>query len=210
MGEGVFRSLLPADVAVAECCGDLDEGGSAGLAGASPERCAEFGTGRALARSALLELGAPASPVPRGADREPVWPPGCVGSITHTLGYRAAVVAWAERVTALGIDVEPDVPLASSVASVVLTPEERCRLAGVDRTLAFSAKESVFKAWSPRHPGQWLDFSEVMILLESSDTFRAAFVRTGEEWPGRYTRCSGLVFSAVVRSPTGTSSPACW
>jgi 4'-phosphopantetheinyl transferase EntD len=64
------------------------------LDGAVDSRLREFATGRSCARQALAGLGLAPAPILRGAKREPLWPAGIVGSITHCRGYRAAAVAF--------------------------------------------------------------------------------------------------------------------
>src|ERR1700679_1440183 len=54
------------------------------VARAVRSRQAEFFFGRLAARSVLAALNAPPGEVSVGASREPVWPPGIVGSISHT------------------------------------------------------------------------------------------------------------------------------
>ena len=53
----------------------------------------DFAAGRHCARRALARLVGSPEPILSGPDREPVWPQGIVGSITHCDGYRAAAVA---------------------------------------------------------------------------------------------------------------------
>ena len=60
----------------------------------APVRLAEFRHGRACARLALGRIGAGAHDIPVGASREPIWPTGVVGSISHAGTAAAAVVAW--------------------------------------------------------------------------------------------------------------------
>ena len=67
----------------------------------------EFITVRHCARIALGELGFPPVPILKGEKGEPCWPDGVVGSITHTAGYRGAVVGRAGAVRSLGVDAEP-------------------------------------------------------------------------------------------------------
>src|SRR5437763_335927 len=71
------------------------------IARAVPKRRAEFATGRVCARQALERLGVAVGPLLPHPDRSPAWPPGIVGSISHTDGYCAVAVAEATR--ALGI-----------------------------------------------------------------------------------------------------------
>ena len=71
-----------------------------------PKRIQEFAAGRLCARRALGEFGRRGFPIPVARDRQPFWPAGVVGSITHTAGLCAAVVAERSRLAALGVDTE--------------------------------------------------------------------------------------------------------
>ena len=118
------------------------------------KRQAEFFFGRMAARLALAERGMPLVDVLIGPQREPVWPGGISGSISHTKGLAMATVAPHSRCSGMGIDVEHAVSghARESIASSVLDAAEQALLArccanlgdgGV--SLAFSAKESLFK-----------------------------------------------------------------
>lgn len=137
------------------------------LAHASPERLAEFRTARSCAREALRTLGEPMISIPVGADRAPVWPAGIVGSITHCVGYRAAVVAKREHVLSVGVDAEPDAPLPPGVARAIFTVGEAAATRGLpaginwDRLL-FSAKESLFKLQAHLEPGHRIEITQVL------------------------------------------------
>jgi 4'-phosphopantetheinyl transferase EntD len=98
-----------------------------------------------------------------------------VGSITHCAGYRAAAVARADRVRAIGIDAEPDKPLPDGVLDRISLPGERAMLydlalGGLAAAgprwdlLLFSAKESVYKAWFPL-TGRWLGFEDAELTI---------------------------------------------
>ncbi len=118
------------------------------------KRRREFAAGRACAREALGKLGWPQFPILAGQAREPLWPPGVVGSITHCAGYCAASVARSIELRSLGIDAEVNAPLPDGVEEMVCTEQERQRFAAVLpglnwSTVIFSAKESVYKAWYP-------------------------------------------------------------
>ena len=122
------------------------------------KRQAEFLAGRLCARAALLQLtGEPCIPA-IGEDRAPVWPSDICGSITHTTGRAAAIVAHKEHWRGLGMDLENllDPARAERLAGEILTPAELQRMAAGDReqlallvTLTFSVKESLFKALYP-------------------------------------------------------------
>jgi 4'-phosphopantetheinyl transferase EntD len=168
----VIASLVPAGVAVADARGPLPGEAllpeeEALVARAVQKRRAEFTTVRTCARIALAELGVPAAPLLSGPKREPLWPAGIVGSLTHCDGYRAAAVARADTLASIGIDAEPHAALPDGILPRVSLPAEQAHLrtlpAGVhwDRLL-FSAKESVYKTWFPL-ARRWLGFEEAAV-----------------------------------------------
>ncbi|MCA0893155.1 4'-phosphopantetheinyl transferase family protein [Microbulbifer agarilyticus] len=130
------------------------------IARAVPQRQAEFLAGRYLAHSILGELHSPDREAPQigiGERRDPVWPKGVVGSITHCGSEAACVLACTTRVRYLGIDRENWMSqnVYDEVVSSVMDADELTRLANVHfsstqaATLIFSAKESLFKALYP-------------------------------------------------------------
>ncbi len=155
-------------------------------------RRAEVLTGRALARAVLAELGGPEGPIGRRADRSPDWPDGFGGSISHAGGWCLVVVARLSEGWGVGLDIEADRPLAAEVAARVLRPAERSRLAAGapprGETIAFSAKESVFKAVNPL-TGRWLEHHDVGLdLATDAEADRGTFEVS---WPGRGGRALG-------------------
>ncbi len=145
------------------------------------KRQAEYLAGRLCAREALRQLtGTAAVPGHRSADRGPAWPAGQVGAITHSHGWAAAVVGSAEEYLGLGLDAESLLPPAKALrlADQILTPAELQRLQALDEdgqafaiTLAFSAKESLFKALHPQ-VGQMFFFQDAEILaVDPAGTF---------------------------------------
>ena len=216
----MIRSLLPANVVAYEEFADLPgeppfPGEESLVARAVEGRRREFITARRCARRALADLGFAPAPILSGAKREPLWPAGTAGSITHCTGYRAAAVARLTDLAGLGVDAEPDGPLPDGVEESVASERERAQLR--DLTVAaphvswgrllFSAKESVYKAWYPL-TGRWLGFEDAELLIErESRTFRARLLIDGErldggpaltEMAGRFAVGSGLVVTAVT------------
>lgn len=182
-----LRALVPSAVEVDAATAD-DETDLAGMpaaerewiSGAVPRRQREFAGVRACARRALERLGSPAVALVPRPDRSPVWPDGVVGSLTHCAGLRAAAVARAAHVAAIGIDAEPHAPLPDGVLNLTATPDERDMLAELrsahpliawDRLL-FSVKESVFKAWWPL-TGAWLGFDDAACTISASGSVSA-------------------------------------
>lgn len=126
--------------------------------------------GRWLAVQALADLGVAAPTLPRGPDGAPVWPTGVVGSIAHSAVHAVAVAARRGDWLALGVDVEPDLPLPADVAALDLHATERQALhhlwpgSGLaEARRVFCAKECLHKALNPLN-GAWLEFDEVQVL----------------------------------------------
>ena len=181
------------------------------LGKAVPGRVRDFAMGRTCARQALRRLGLPEATILRGPRREPKWPPGVVGSITHCRGYCAAAVALQHDVLTVGIDAEPDAELPHGVLDEIALEEEQAWVAHApdamhwDRVL-FSAKESVYKAWFPL-TGQWLGFKDVMVRMEpDAGTFQAEILVTPPQvadaplpgFTGRFSVQDGLIMTAVA------------
>lgn len=185
-----LRSILPPHVAVAEAAGAppaeaLLPEEAACLGRVAQVRFDDFSRGRSCARAALKQLGLPPVPIVRGADREPLWPLGIVGSITHCRGYAAAAVARRERIATIGIDAEPHEKLPEGVLAMVALPSEAAWIAANPHTLMcfdrllFSIKECVYKAWFPL-TGRWLGFEDVCVTIEpESESFEARFLVAG-------------------------------
>jgi 4'-phosphopantetheinyl transferase EntD len=151
-----------------------------------PKREAEFRAGRACAREAMSRVGIRNWPLLPAATREPRWPDGIVGSITHSGTYCAAAVARNDRCAGIGIDVEAADRVGEDLAPVVCTHSEQAALDRYESfsraellTLIFSAKESVFKAVFPR-TRVFLEFGDVEIELEPEEGIFRAHGRTPE------------------------------
>jgi 4'-phosphopantetheinyl transferase EntD len=139
----------------------------------SPRRLQEFTAGRGHARRALEQLGLHQPEVGVGPDRAPLWPPGYVGSISHAGDLVLAVAARSTALRAIGVDLEPAVPLDADLLQRVCRPEELTRLAtsaapSQRAKLVFSAKESVYKCIAPL-TGVFLEFEDVEILFAAGE-----------------------------------------
>jgi 4'-phosphopantetheinyl transferase EntD len=115
-----------------------------------------FARGRWAAHVALRSIGLDHGPILSGPSREPLWPHGATGAISHAAGFGVALVASTAYTDGVGVDLEEhrDVP---ELGEHVPRPEEQEWLDGLDATDReaallglFSAKESVFKAFYPR------------------------------------------------------------
>jgi 4'-phosphopantetheinyl transferase EntD len=217
MRANAMSRLLPASVAVVEAgaaqwtAAVLPEEASV-VAWSAPRRRQEFAAGRACARMALAQLGYQPAPLIPGPDRAPAWPQGAVGSITHCRDYCAAAAARRSQLRALGIDAELNQPLPEGVAELVCTPAELDWSASTEhqgadwRTLIFSAKESVFKAWQPL-TGEWLGYRDVELRVDvEAGTFEACLrvpappaLGTGfRSFAGGFLATPGHVLTAVT------------
>lgn len=136
------------------------------------KRQAEFFHGRLAARLALAHAGLPVADIGKGANREPLWPAGAVGSITHNSRRAGAVVLPAAAWQGIGIDLESPAPpeLQDSIAALAVDAAELALLAAHEHLLArdallplvFSAKESFYKAVYGA-VGRFFDFSAVRV-----------------------------------------------
>ncbi len=176
------------------------------MARARPARLAEFTAGRVAARQAMAALGLPPAAVPMGADRAPLWPAGLVGSISHGGGACLAILAPRRRVSALGLDIEPDDPLPADIIDDVLTRSERAAIAhlpalaqGQTARLIFAAKEAAYKAIYPRDRAV-LGFAAMTVRVLGRDRF-AATLTGGETIAGRHAHHAGLLIATVVLRP---------
>ena len=215
----MIEKILPDVVASAEAFDDppdavLFPAEEAVISHAVEKRRREFRTVRHCARLALGELGIPPVAVLPGERREPLWPPGIVGSMTHCAGYRAAAVARGRDLLSIGIDAEPHEPLPADVLGAIALDEEQARLADLaaverarcwDRIL-FCAKETVYKAWFPL-TRRWLGFKDATITIDPVEgTFSARLLVTGPtiagepltRFEGRWLTGAGLVLTAIT------------
>ncbi|MDY7090981.1 MAG: 4'-phosphopantetheinyl transferase superfamily protein [Actinomycetota bacterium] len=214
----MIEELLPPGVAASEAFADdeaepVHPGEAHVVVTSVPSRRREFVTARRCAREALIGIGVAPGPILPGPRREPVWPEGVIGSITHCAGYRGAAVARQGALESLGIDAEPHAPLPDGILEAVTSASERRHLAGLaardpeicwDRVL-FSAKESVYKAWFPL-ARRMLGFDEAELSFEAG-AFTARLLVPGTRvdgrppltvFRGRFLVKDGLVLTAVA------------
>lgn len=224
----MISDVLPAEVVGADVLGEdhdarLFPEEEPEVAKAVEKRIREYTIARSCARRALAKLGIPPGPILRGDKRQPIWPEGIVGSITHTRGYYAAAVASARDVLTVGIDAEVHDQLPDGVLDVVTVERERDWLGAVgvhhggvwwDRLL-FSAKESVYKAWFPL-ARKWLGFEHALITVDVEERnigqgdFSARLLVPGPPldgvpltgFHGRWLVGDGLVVTAIAQVST--------
>lgn len=145
------------------------------LAKAVHKRKAEYLISRICAGNLLLDLGSSLFEVGTGTNREPLWPPGYVGSISHTKYLLSVAVARESAIASIGIDFEvlADDAQVKDIVSMCVLPEERdwlgingslqgCSMESGMATLIFSAKESFFKTLYPKAK-MYFDFSDAAV-----------------------------------------------
>jgi enterobactin synthetase component D len=191
----------------------------ASLAGALVRRRVEdLLAGRACAQVALQEAGAQFPEVGAGPQREPIWPEGWVGSLSHGAGIAWAGVARRADFDSLGLDVEPLLtPQAVEALQAVFFTRDELRpgalgagagpgvQANLGPTLLFSAKESIFKCLHPLVK-EFIGPTDVQLELAdlSQGELAFAFLRPLASWLPRgatihvrFQQVGSLVFTAT-------------
>ncbi|WP_394836545.1 4'-phosphopantetheinyl transferase superfamily protein [Pendulispora rubella] len=196
---GSSRSLFPAFVAHHSVAFDREVPSSfseipipESIQKAPSRRQVEFRAGRKCARRALESLmgNAPTDLVfddaslAVGPHREPIWPEGFVGAITHTNDFASAAVARATDALGIGLDVE--VVMSEENAANLMTlpkvaaPHEVAELAramnwspATALTVIFSAKETLYKCLYPQ--------------VRRYFGFRAAAVESADDASGQFS-----------------------
>ena len=142
----------------------------------SVSRKEHYRSGRICAGEVLSKLGARGQPVLRDPQtREPLWPEGISGAITHSGNWAAAAAGKTSDVSGIGIDLEDlERQVDSRISRHVCIPEEQkwlqeCEEDCLEQNLKiiFSAKESIFKAFFP-YTRTYLHFHDARILMEQT------------------------------------------
>ncbi len=172
----------------------------------------EFGAGRMCARKALEKLGIHNCVLTRQSDGSTAWPPGIVGTISHSDVWCGAAVARQSDYSGIGFDIEAVDRVTRNIARKVLTEDERAWVGRQDAdesgkwfALIFSAKESIYKCLSPlmkKGPG----FTDAEILLHPDDlSFGvrltdeiASQIPSSLTFRGQYMLYGGEVFTGIV------------
>ncbi|WKD48146.1 4'-phosphopantetheinyl transferase family protein [Microbulbifer spongiae] len=143
------------------------------IARSVPKRQMEYFFGRMAARYALSALGIEHFQVGTGKWREPIWPEGTIGSISHNGRFAGATVLEATKFAGIGIDIESVLSEKSQLAlqdTAIFQSEIRYLKAhglmaapGSVLSILFSAKESFFKAAFPLVK-RYFDFDAVSLV----------------------------------------------
>jgi 4'-phosphopantetheinyl transferase EntD len=143
-------------------------------------------------------LGHEGAAIGRDKHGAPLWPDGIVGSISHTTGYAAALVARLGQFSGLGVDTERVGGVTRNLWPRLFDAEEcdhliRLEAEGQKRaaTLFFSAKEASHKAWGIRSA---LVFRDIHIAPRG-DGFIAT--RGSESLKGYYAVEGDLILTAA-------------
>ena len=188
------------------------------LARSVVKRKAEFFAGRYCARSALTMIDVTGITIETGGKRQPLWPVGIKGTISHTHLTAVCMVSASEGIKGIGVDQEFVLTdcLIDEISSQIINSEESHLIDQVNLsyaeafTIAFSAKESFFKAMFPIY-GEYFSFDAVMLIqltveldkgefcLELNRYFCQEFCR-GQHVRGYYLLQGSLVETYVVLS----------
>ena len=142
---------------------------------AVPKRKADYLAGRAISHAAMTTLGVQAQAITTAPSRAPVWPDGLTGSISHARG-RCACLLSQNTSKSVGIDTEA-IAQGKSLAAILsetLTEKDRVTITqgplppSVNATLAFSAKEALFKALYPQ-VGHYFGFTTAELTDPPAD-----------------------------------------
>lgn len=164
----------------------------------SLKRQNEFKAGRIAARKLLKNFGFKNFPLLPGKNREPLWPCGISGSISHCDEYCLAVVSRWRNAPLIGVDIEPLEPLPGNLECKVCTENEKTWVRSMKQNgslvpwskLIFSAKESAYKCIYPLVK-KFIDFREAEIVFyPSSSSFKIRLL-------SNCSRLSYFVFSRV-------------
>lgn len=147
---------------------------------AARARRASFLAGRHAAAQALHCYRQPWTAIARGPDGAPCWPPGWVGSISHSAGVALCALAPSRDCEGVGIDIEQRIAedALTDLLPLLLAPGEVLHAGrqgpgyGLGATLLFCAKEALFKALYPQ-VRRYFDFTDARVLGIDSDVAHA-------------------------------------
>lgn len=214
MTAALVAGVFPDDVAVVvgeigDVTHELWPEEAALVASAVLKRRREFARGRVNARQALALLGVPAVSLLVGAKREPLWPEGVVGSITHDESLCVVAAASGATYAGIGADVEPAEPLEAAVAARIWSPAEAEHAArrndmseALAARLVFSVKEAFYKCQFPV-TRTYVGFKEVSVQLgDESFELRlesaVAGLPAGARFSGAWRRTDDKLLAGMV------------
>jgi len=158
------------------------------ITNAVDKRKREFRAGRHSAHQALQVLGVVNCTIPKGPHREPQWPAGFVGSISHTEKLCSVVICSKQHALSLGHDVEYATKLTHDTLPLICSADEQLQLNRYKDfpaplcKIIFSAKESLHKTYFPLNT-HMLDFLDARITLDVQQQSFKAEVINSEPYP---------------------------
>lgn len=185
--------------------------------GARTRRKLDDAAGRMAAAIAMQNLCGRSAPVGRAPDGAPVWPEGITGAISHSGGRAVALLGDARHHLGLGVDLETLSTRPDQIAAQILRPAELERLGAhtaLHVTLAFSAKESLFKALYPRVGKLFgFDAAELVSLGDGNGQLRlrealgpwpqaALFRFSWTQWGGQVLTALSAPYARSVAPPS--------
>ena len=178
----------------------------------SIKRKADFLAGRYAAKQAMQQLSIAYQNITIGDHRQPIWPHGVVGSISHT--QEVAVCLLSKNTQQLiGVDVENilDTSVTKEISKSIISQEEaniNPSVSGFDLfvTIAFSAKETLFKALFPQVGNYFgFDVAQVVSICAGSQVIYLRLKESlaegcskGREFAIRYEVIDGRVMSYLA------------
>ncbi len=172
------------------------------------KRQEEFATGRWCARKALEKSGYSGFAVLSNGNREPIWPKGICGSISHTKGAYCCAVAKNNEYRSIGIDIEnANRKISEGALKIILNDDEMdwtSKKEDMYKRIIFCIKESVFKLLYPLIKDHFY-FSSVSVLpVKSNNEFEFVLnkdlnkeFKTGNTYKGLYYYNDDLIFTIV-------------
>jgi 4'-phosphopantetheinyl transferase EntD len=131
------------------------------------KRKTDFSTGRFCARKALEQFGIDHTAILRDSGKQPIWPAGIAGSISHSNQLTGAIVGKSKHVVSVGLDIEKTGGVQLNMWNILFLESEQQFLNSLNEedrnmypTLIFSLKESFYKFQYPL-TGQFLEFNDV-------------------------------------------------
>ena len=165
-GVSIFRSPLPLTSQIES---DYSYCLPQSLENVAQTRKHNFVAGRYCAIQAAKKLGLSLPAFGNAETREPLWPKGFTGSISHSKSLAISCVSDSSQYQSMGIDAEEIIrsTMAEKISGTVATQEELDYLNSFKLdfgfTLLFSAKEALFKALFPLGR-KYIDFKEAILI----------------------------------------------
>ena len=141
------------------------------ICNAVPKRKQEFIAGRLCARRALAQVAIRNFPILMATDRSPIWPPGIIGSISHTEGYCGVALARKTEIESVGFDAECVGRLERDYWKAICTKQELSWIHSLPLdvqqeyiALIFSAKECFYKCQYTTSK-RWVNFHDITMSV---------------------------------------------